>query len=145
MDEAHPYNTLVLQKVQRVEKTDRIEVTPAGPDLLLVQLEHEFLGIHVLDHEGNHGETIISHPGIRLSDHLDPGLPGKIGEERSGQLGLVQAIMDGRKAIEKEVMSKVPKLMEEGGYIPAFDDAIMEDMRYEDVLYCAQLIKSIGL
>jgi hypothetical protein len=56
-----------------------------------------------------------------------------------------QAIMDGRKAIEKEVMSKVPKLMEEGGYIPAFDDAIMEDMRYDDVLYCAELIKSIGI
>ncbi len=56
-----------------------------------------------------------------------------------------QAIMDGREAIEQEVMGKVPRLMEEGGYIPAFDDAIMEDMRYEDVLYCAELIKSIQI
>jgi hypothetical protein len=64
----------------------------------------------------------------------DPLLMGNI---------LCQVIMDGRKAIDNEVMSKVPKLMEEGGSSPPFDDAIMEDMRYGDVLCRSELINSI--
>lgn len=55
------------------------------------------------------------------------------------------AIMKGKKEIEYEVMSKVPFLMEKGGYIPAFDDAIMPDISFENVKYCVELIKSIKL
>jgi len=54
-----------------------------------------------------------------------------------------EAIMKGKKEIEEEVMCKVPYLMEAGGYIPAFDDMIMPDMRFENVKYCADLIRNI--
>jgi len=53
-----------------------------------------------------------------------------------------QAMMDGREAIKAEVDRKIPYLMESGGYIPAFDDAVMPDMALADVRYCAELIKS---
>ncbi len=53
-----------------------------------------------------------------------------------------QAIMDGKEAIRDEVNRKIPFLMESGGYIPAFDDAVMPDMELENVRYCAELIKS---
>jgi hypothetical protein len=36
-----------------------------------------------------------------------------------------QALMDGPESVEHEVMSKVPWLMEQGGYIPAVDDMIL--------------------
>lgn len=54
-----------------------------------------------------------------------------------------EAIMNGKSAIDEEVRRKVPLLMEKGGYIPAFDDIVMPDMRFEDVKYCLDLIKSV--
>ena len=53
------------------------------------------------------------------------------------------AIMSGRSAIDEEVGRKVPFLMEQGGFIPAFDDMVMPDMRFEDVKYCLDLIRSV--
>ena len=35
-----------------------------------------------------------------------------------------QAMMDGKDAIKAEVDRKIPYLMESGGFIPAFDDAV---------------------
>jgi len=42
-----------------------------------------------------------------------------------------QALMEGPQAVEKEFYAKVPSLSEEGGYIPAVDDAIMPDISFE--------------
>ena len=52
-----------------------------------------------------------------------------------------EALMKGRAAIEEEVRTKLPPLMAQGGFLPAFDDMLMPDMRLEDVLYCAELIR----
>jgi uroporphyrinogen decarboxylase len=54
-----------------------------------------------------------------------------------------ESVMRGKAEIEKEVMRKVPYLMEAGGYIPALDDMVMPDMRFEDVRYCVDLIRSV--
>ena len=54
-----------------------------------------------------------------------------------------ESIMSGKNAIAEEVDRKVPFLMETGGYIPAIDDMVMPDMKYENVRYCVDLIKSI--
>jgi uroporphyrinogen-III decarboxylase len=53
-----------------------------------------------------------------------------------------EALMQGRAAIEEEVRTKIPPLMAQGGYIPAFDDFLMPDMRLEDILYCTGLVRS---
>ena len=53
-----------------------------------------------------------------------------------------QAVMDGPEAIRREVGSKVPQMMESGGYIPGFDDMILPDMTYANVMYCANLVRS---
>ena len=52
-----------------------------------------------------------------------------------------EALMKGRAAIEEEVRTKVPPLMAQGGYLPAFDDLLMPDMRLEDILCCAELVR----
>jgi uroporphyrinogen decarboxylase len=44
-------------------------------------------------------------------------------------------IAKGKKAIEHEVMSKVPELVSEGGYIPTLDHSFPPDISYENFLY----------
>jgi uroporphyrinogen decarboxylase len=56
-----------------------------------------------------------------------------------------EALMQGRAAVEKEVQRKIPPLMAQGGYLPAFDDMLMPDMRLEDILYCAELVRQVVL
>ncbi len=62
-------------------------------------------------------------------------LMGNIGRE---------ALMDGKRAVEKEFNSKVPHLAEQGGYIPAVDDMIMPDISFESYSYYISLVKGLG-
>lgn len=49
----------------------------------------------------------------------------------------------GKRAIRDEVMSKVPWLVEQGGYIPCFDHAVPPDVSLENYLYYLDLLKEI--
>ncbi|HIE44553.1 MAG TPA: hypothetical protein EYP78_07165 [Candidatus Omnitrophica bacterium] len=46
--------------------------------------------------------------------------------------------------VKKEVMSKVPWLIEQGGYIPGVDHCIPPDIPIRNFLYMAELIKTIA-
>lgn len=64
-------------------------------------------------------------------------------------LGLIGAIdkrmlAKGKKAIEEEVMSKVPFLVESGGFIPTCDHAVPPDVSFENYLYYLDLIHKIA-
>ena len=64
-------------------------------------------------------------------------------------LGLVGAIdkrmlAKDKKAIEEEVMSKVPFLVETGGFIPTCDHAVPPDVSLENYLYYLDLIHKIA-
>ena len=48
-----------------------------------------------------------------------------------------------KKAIEKEVFSKVPFLIEQGGYVPMVDHTVPPDVPFENFLYYRELIKKI--
>jgi len=52
-----------------------------------------------------------------------------------------QSLMKGKRAVEKEFNSKVPGLMESGGYIPAVDDMIMPDISFESYRHYVDLVK----
>jgi len=49
-----------------------------------------------------------------------------------------------KAAVEREIMSKVPWLLEQGGYIPTCDHGIPPDVSYENYLYMIELIKRVG-
>ena len=49
-----------------------------------------------------------------------------------------------RERIRREVLGKVPKLLESGGYIPSFDHAIPPDVPLRNYLYCIELLKEIS-
>ena len=49
-----------------------------------------------------------------------------------------------KKSIEKEVLSKVPWLLEQGGYIPSIDHSVPPDVSFENFLFYWNLIKQIS-
>ena len=48
-----------------------------------------------------------------------------------------------KKAIETELTTKIPPLMESGGYIPTLDHAFPPDISYENFLYYLELKKKL--
>ena len=50
----------------------------------------------------------------------------------------------GKDAIRKEVLSKVPFLVETGGYFPGIDHAVPPDVSFEDFRYFINLLREIG-
>lgn len=53
-----------------------------------------------------------------------------------------QALMDGPEAVEREFASKVPWLMEQGGYIPAIDDMVLPDISFRSFMRYIELVKT---
>ena len=49
-----------------------------------------------------------------------------------------------KKSIEKEVLSKVPWLLEQGGYMPSIDHSVPPDVPFENFLFYWNLIKQIS-
>ena len=52
-------------------------------------------------------------------------------------------IAKGRKAIETELHTKIPPLIEQGGYIPHIDHAISPEISYSDFLYYLELKREL--
>jgi len=50
----------------------------------------------------------------------------------------------GKRAIREEVMSKVPFLLDTGGYFPGLDHAIPPDISFTDFRYFINLLREIG-
>ena len=54
-------------------------------------------------------------------------------------------IARGKAAIEKELRTKIPPLLEQGGYIPHIDHAIDPDISWDNMRYYMELkLKLIG-
>jgi uroporphyrinogen decarboxylase len=51
------------------------------------------------------------------------------------------AFMEGPEAVEREFYSKVPWLMENGGYIPAVDDMILPDISFGSMMRYVELVR----
>lgn len=54
-----------------------------------------------------------------------------------------RALSKDRSAIEREVMRKVPRLLEEGGYVPGLDHLCPPDVSFENYAYYTALIRSL--
>ena len=65
---------------------------------------------------------------------------------RMGMVGGIdkRVLSQGRKAIEAEVMAKVPALLETGGYIPAVDHILSPDIPLEGFRYYTELIRKVA-
>ena len=55
-----------------------------------------------------------------------------------------RALIKGKEAIREEVMSKVPFLLEQGGYFPSVDHAIPPDVTFENYCYYINLMREVA-
>jgi hypothetical protein len=56
----------------------------------------------------------------------------------------LDSLRQGKEAIRKEILEKVPPLLAEGGYIPLADGRIREDVSFENYLYYRQLLEEVS-
>jgi uroporphyrinogen decarboxylase len=55
----------------------------------------------------------------------------------------LDALRQGKEAIKYEVETKVPSLIENGGYVPLADGRVREDVPFENYVYYRQLLQNI--
>jgi len=55
-----------------------------------------------------------------------------------------RALIKGKEAIREEVMSKVPFLLEQGGYFPSVDHYVPPDVTFENYCYFVNLLREVG-
>ncbi len=55
-----------------------------------------------------------------------------------------RALAKGKEAIREEVMSKVPFLLEQGGYFPGVDHAVPPDVTFENYCYYINLMRDVA-
>jgi len=55
-----------------------------------------------------------------------------------------RALIKGKEAIREEVMSKVPFLLEQGGYFPSVDHHVPPDVTFENYCYYINLIREVA-
>ncbi len=56
-----------------------------------------------------------------------------------------EVLIKGKEAIKKEVYSKVPYLMEAGGYIPSVDDEMPIEVPFQNYVYYIELLKKLSI
>ena len=55
-----------------------------------------------------------------------------------------RALINGKEAIREEVMSKVPFLLEQGGYFPSVDHLVPPDITFENYCYFINLMREVA-
>jgi uroporphyrinogen decarboxylase len=82
---------------------------------------------------------------LEVAAGMDPVAMRKQYGKSLGLIGGIdkRAMAQGKAAIEQEVMSKVPFLIEAGGYIPTCDHAVPHDVSLENYKYYLALIRRI--
>ncbi len=55
-----------------------------------------------------------------------------------------RALIKGKEATREEVMSKVPFLLEQGGYFPAIDHSVPPDVTFENYCYYINLMREVA-
>ena len=55
-----------------------------------------------------------------------------------------RALIKGKEAIREEVMSKVPFLLEQGGYFPSVDHLVPPDVTFENYCYYINLMREVA-
>jgi uroporphyrinogen decarboxylase len=55
----------------------------------------------------------------------------------------LDALRFGKESIDREIKTKVPPLLQQGGYVPLADGRVREDVSFENYLYYRQLLHEI--
>ena len=69
------------------------------------------------------------------------GYPGGYQSTATGTMPVGKALPFTQPADPNDLRSKIPPLMAQGGFLPAFDDMLLQDMRLDDIVYCPELVR----
>jgi uroporphyrinogen decarboxylase len=108
-----------------------------------------------LDSDGNIEELIpiwLDEVGVNFPWPLEvaAGMDGVALRKKYGKRLILggnidkRAFIKGKEALKEEVMSKVPFLVETGGYFPGLDHAIPPDVPFENFKYFINLLREIA-
>ena len=83
---------------------------------------------------------------LEVAAGMDPvALRKRYGQDLLMMGGIDKRILaKDKKAIEKEVMSKIPFLIEQGGYVPTVDHTVPPDVPFENFIYYRELIRKVA-
>ena len=83
---------------------------------------------------------------IEIAAHNDPVLYRKQYGKDIAMLGAIdkRELRFDKPRVKREVMSKVPWLVEQGGYIPGVDHGVPPDVPVRNFLYMCELIKGVA-
>ena len=56
---------------------------------------------------------------------------------------LLDVLREGKRAIRREILAKVPPLVEQGGYVPLADGRVREDIPFENYRYYRRLLEKV--
>jgi len=114
-------------------------------------LRNRDVDIIFLDSDGNTevllplliGAGITVHWPLEVASGMDPR---RIREQYGRRLALMggldkRQLARGKKAIESEVLTKIPELVSEGGYVPMIDHIIPPEVSYESFLFYLEIKK----
>jgi len=112
------------------------------------------IDIFLLDTDGNPEVLlpIFIEAGINVLIPLEIAAgtePLPIREKYGEQLALMggidkRALTGDKETIKREVMRKVPAMLESGGYIPGVDHAVPHDVPFENYCYFVELLRELG-
>lgn len=110
------------------------------------------LELFMVDSDGNNFSLIplFIEAGINIfiPCEVNAGMDPLLVRERFPNLCLLgginkQALIKGKKEIEEEVLKKVPRMLEMGGYFPAVDHHVPSDVSFENFSYYIELMREI--
>jgi len=118
-------------------------------------LHSQGIDIIHLDSDGNTNELIpiwLEECGVNFPWPLEvaAGMDGVALRKKYGKDIILggnidkRAFIKGKDALREEVMSKVPYLVETGGFFPGIDHAIPPDVPFENYRYFINLLREIG-
>lgn len=116
-------------------------------------LRRNGVDVIIVDSDGNIEPLIppLLEAGVNSIVPLDVSAgmnAGSLREKYSRSLKMIgnidkMAVIAGPEAINKEVESKVPKLVKEGGYIPGIDHEVPRDISFSNYSFYINILKRI--
>lgn len=139
-----------------------------GAPMISPAMFHKFMYPHyvrLISFLKSHGVKVVyvdcdGYPGVLIPEFIDAGVDAmspveiaagndllKLREEYPtfGMMGGIdkRELAKDRTAIYREVMSKVPALLEKGGYIPHVDHAVPSDVPFANYVYYREVLDAV--
>jgi len=127
-------------------------IFPYYKELITYLKEKYKLDIFLVDSDGNNFPLLplFIEAGINIfvPCEINADMEPLLIREKFSNLALLgginkQALSRGKEEIEKEILRKVPKMLESGGYFPSVDHLIPLDVSFENFCYYIEFLREI--